>query len=192
MVILDGGQRDILDHEKKNFPVLEFRNFSSDQEVKSIHKVDNHDIVKNMIEIYMYKEYFKYMVDNQWDKKYKRIFKISGRYALTDTFSYAKHIDAENKICVLNSRPSQFPPEITGNAKLQYMSRLWSFDSKLLSYIHDSYCKMYDDMRNRIQSRGYIDIEHLLYKHLDPNLVVNLYKVGIEGNIAPNGAYVNE
>lgn len=192
MVVLDGGQRDIHDFEKKDFSILEFRSFAGEQTVKDIHKVNNHDIVKNMIEIYMYREFLKHMLDNEWEKKYKRIFKVSGRYTLTDTFSYDKHIGAVDKICVLNSRQSQFPPEITGNVKLQYMSRLWSFDSSLLSYIHNAYCKMFDDMQNRIQSRGYIDIEHLLYKHLDPDRVVNLDKVGIEGNIAPNGLYVIE
>lgn len=194
VVIIDGGQRDLEEYEKKSLfnDILEFRSFASDSNVKQIQKVDAQDIVKNMIEIYMFKTYYEYMLANDWHKKYKRIFKLSGRYVLDDRFEYNKHLECENGISILKPKPSQFPAEITGNANLQYMSRLWSFDASLLSYITDSYTNMFNDMKSRVESGGYIDIEHLLYKHLDDKLITRFDVIGVSGNIAPNGHEISE
>lgn len=193
-VILDGGQRDLEEFEKKSISsvAVEFRSFASDDTVKQIQKVDNHDVVKNLIEIYMYKQYYKYMLENDWHKKYKRFFKLSGRYTLNQNFDYAKHMACENGICVLNPKQSQFPTHITGNAILQYMSRLWSFDSSLLPHIIDAYANMFEDMKSRLENGGYIDIEHLLYKHLKSEYINTFDVIGVSGNIAPNGMEVSE
>lgn len=195
IVIIDGGQRDLEDYEKKSEMmngILEFRSFASDDTVKQIQKVDNHDIVKNMIEIYMFKTYYEYMLSKDWHKKYKRIFKLSGRYTLNDNFDYDKHLSCSNGIALLSPRESQFPLHITGNAILQYMSRLWSFDASLLDYVTNAYTNMFNDMKSRIESGGYIDIEHLLYKHLDDKLITKFDVMGVSGNIAPNGMEVSE
>lgn len=194
IVIIDGGQRDLEDHEKKSLfnDVIEFRSFASDDTVKQIQKVDNHDIVKNMIEIYMFKTYYEYMLSKDWHKKYKRIFKLSGRYTLNDNFDYDRHLSCSNGIALLYSKRSQFPPQVTGNAALQYMSRMWSFDASLLEYVTNTYTNMFNDMKSRIESGGYIDIEHLLYKHLDDKLITKFDVMGVSGNIAPNGMEVSE
>ena len=47
-------------------------------------------------------------------------------------------------------------------------------------------------MVERINNQGYIDIEHLMYHHLNPNLISIIQKIGIQGNIAPNGHGVKE
>ena len=101
-------------------------------------------------------------------------------------------MNAEGKIIIKGPYTSQFAPEITGDAKLQYMSRLWSFDSKLTPYISEVYKNMFQNIVERLNAKGYIDIEHLLFKHLDPTIVQNIDKIGICGNIAPNGAFVEE
>jgi hypothetical protein len=43
-----------------------------------------------------------------------------------------------------------------------------------------------------LNSGGYIDIEHLLFVHLDPSKIQKIAKIGIEGNIAPNGNGISE
>lgn len=194
IVVIDGGQRDLEDYEKKSLfgGILEFRSFASDATVRQIQTVDNHDIVKNMIEIYMFKTYYEYMLSKEWHKKYKRIFKLSGRYTLNENFDYDKHLACVNGITLLTPKQSQFPLHVTGNAFLQYMSRLWSFDASLLEYVTNAYTAMFNDMKSRIEAGGYIDIEHLLYKHLDDNKITRLDIMGVSGNIAPNGMRVSE
>jgi len=72
------------------------------------------------------------------------------------------------------------------------MSRLWSFDANMLPYITDAYRKMYEHMDRRLRDGGYIDIEHLLYVYLGEDNIQKINKIGIEGNIAPNGVGVSD
>jgi hypothetical protein len=125
-------------------------------------------------------------------KKYKRIFKMSGRYVLNDNFNYQTHIDAKDKIIIRGPFTSQFTSSQTGGVIFQYMSRLWSFDSEMLPNIAESYGRMFKDMNMVLTGGGYIDIEHLLFVHLDPSKIQKIAKIGIEGNIAPNGVEVSE
>lgn len=192
IVILDGGYQDITKMERDILSqyIDKFYTFSDAENIQQIQQVPNHDIVKNMIEIIMYGSFFDKAVEDGWREKYKRIFKMSGRYTLNNDFNYDKHMQAVDKIIVRGPFTSQFRSEITGGVGLQYMSRLWSFDAVLLPYIRDIYTNMFNHMTDRLNAKGYIDIEHLLFHHLDPVLIQNIGKLGVEGNIAPNGARV--
>jgi len=192
IIVIDGGERDLDDFEKTAFfsDVLKFTNYSNDANVKSIQKTNNHDIVKNMIEIYMFVKMFE--DDIALLKRYKRVFKISGRYQLNENFSRESHLSQSGKIIISGERQSQFDPKITGGATRQYMSRLWSFDSSLSEEIADTYKAMFEDMKTRLAEGGYIDIEHLLYKHLRKEIVVNFSPIGIEGSLAPIGVNVSD
>lgn len=196
VILLDGGEKVLSDEEQKILePHLDMMfSFSEHEITKQIQQIKNWDVVKNMIEILMFGLTFEYTLQQQIPAvdKYKRIFKMSGRYKLNDDFNYDTHYNATDKVIIRGPYTSQFPPDITGGATLQYMSRLWSFDSKLLSKISEMYKKMYADMNDRLNAGGYIDIEHLLFKHLDPDLVQKIEKIGIEGNIAPNGKEISD
>lgn len=194
IIILDGGYQDITKEERDILSqyIDKFYTFSDAENIQQIQQVPNHDIVKNMIEIIMYGSFFDKAMEDGWREKYKRIFKMSGRYTLNDDFNYDKHMQAADKIIVRGPFTSQFRQETTGGITLQYMSRLWSFDAFLLPYVTDLYTDMFNHMTERLTAKGYIDIEHLLFHHLDPVLIENIGKLGVEGNIAPNGARVSD
>ena len=194
IIILDGGYQDITKTERDILSqyIDKFYTFSDAENIQQIQQVPNHDIVKNMIEIIMYGSFFDKAMEDGWREKYKRIFKMSGRYTLNDDFNYDKHMQAADKIIVRGPFTSQFRQETTGGITLQYMSRLWSFDAFLLPYVTDLYTDMFNHMTERLTAKGYIDIEHLLFHHLDPVLIENIGKLGVEGNIAPNGARVSD
>ena len=194
IIILDGGYQDITKTERDILSqyIDKFYTFSDAENIQQIQQVPNHDIVKNMIEIIMYGSFFDKAMEDGWREKYKRIFKMSGRYTLNDDFNYDKHMQAADKIIVRGPFTSQFIQETTGGITLQYMSRLWSFDAFLLPYVRDLYTDMFNHMTERLTAKGYIDIEHLLFHHLDPVLIENIGKLGVEGNIAPNGARVSD
>ena len=194
IIILDGGYQDITKTERDILSqyIDKFYTFSDAENIQQIQQVPNHDIVKNMIEIIMYGSFFDKAMEDGWREKYKRIFKMSGRYTLNDDFNYDKHMQAADKIIVRGPFTSQFRQETTGGITLQYMSRLWSFDAFLLPYVRDLYTDMFNHMTERLTAKGYIDIEHLLFHHLDPVLIENIGKLGVEGNIAPNGARVSD
>lgn len=194
IIILDGGYQDITKAERDTLsPYIDkFYTFSDAENIQQLQQVPNHDIVKNMIEIIMYGSFFDKVIEDGWREKYKRIFKMSGRYTLNDDFNYDKHMQAKDKIIVRGPFTSQFRQEITGGVSLQYMSRLWSFDAFLLPYVRDLYTDMFNHMTERLNAKGYIDIEHLLFHHIDIGLVENIGVLGVQGNIAPNGVGVSD
>jgi hypothetical protein len=194
IVLLDGGLKSPTDEERK---VLEeytksIVSFSDAPSIKDILAIPSQDIVKNLAEIVMFGSTFQDIGVSGDYKKYKRIFKMSGRYVLNDNFNYQTHIDAKDKIIIRGPFTSQFTSSQTGGVIFQYMSRLWSFDSEMLPNIAQSYARMFKDMNMVLNGGGYIDIEHLLFVHLDPSKIQKIPKIGIEGNIAPNGNGISE
>jgi hypothetical protein len=194
IVLLDGGLKSPTDEERK---VLEeytkgIVSFSDAPSIKDILAIPSQDIVKNLAEIVMFGSTFQDIGVSGDYKKYKRIFKMSGRYVLNDNFNYQTHIDAKDKIIIRGPFTSQFTSSQTGGVIFQYMSRLWSFDSEMLPNIAEAYGRMFKDMNMILNGGGYIDIEHLLFVHLDPSKIQKIAKIGIEGNIAPNGNGISE
>lgn len=194
IILLDGGLKSPSDEERK---VLEeytdsIISFSDASSIKDILAIPSQDIVKNMAEIVMFGSTFQDIGASGEYKKYKRIFKMSGRYLLNDNFNYQTHIDAKDKIIIRGPYTSQFTSAQTGGVIFQYMSRLWSFDAALLPDIAQAYARMFKDMNMVLTSGGYIDIEHLLFTHLDPSRIQKIAKIGVEGNIAPNGTGISE
>jgi hypothetical protein len=45
-------------------------------------------------------------------------------------------------------------------------------------------------MQHRVNNKGYIDIEHLFCKFLPSDLVLEIARTGVAGNIAPNGQFI--
>jgi len=191
--ILDGGTKDLSDEEKDKLQpyINDFYSYADSENVKEIQKSKNWDIVKNLIEIMIFGNFFEEN-KNELRKNYKRIFKVSGRYVLNDNFDYDMHMNARGKIVVRGLYTSQFPSSVTRNLNLQYMSRLWSFDSSFIFFIAEMYKEMYKHMIDALNSGGYVDIEHLLCFYLDPQHTCIVNKIGIEGQIAPNGTGVSD
>jgi hypothetical protein len=194
IIIVEGGDKPLTLEEQKILgeDVQAIISYADSPAIRQVLAVPNHDIVKNMAEIIMFGSTFQNMETDLDHKRYKRIFKMSGRYVLNDNFNYDTHYNAKDKIVIRGPFTSQFKPEITGQVYLQYMSRLWSFDADMLPYITDAYRKMYEHMDRRLRDGGYIDIEHLLYVYLGEDNIQKINKIGIEGNIAPNGVGVSD
>jgi hypothetical protein len=76
--------------------------------------------------------------------------------------------------------------ELAGVNRL-FKLRLWHMDFNLLNtfneelknILHD--CYVYN-----------IDVEHSYYKHLHKYKTIELDKIGVYGNIAPSGEYIDE
>jgi hypothetical protein len=192
-VIIDCGEKSI------NNDLFECKviDYTKNQEIKHhLNKFlqNNKDnepdiIIKSMLEIMMFNDYLKSLSNIQ----YSRIFKISGRYKLNSEFNYSKHNEAKNKVLIL-------PPFISQNlynfdvksSMFQYMTRCWSFDFSLLADIIKIYDKMKEQIIDASRTKKQADIEHLLYKNLNKNLVKNISVMGIEGYWAPLKMWIKE
>jgi hypothetical protein len=192
IILIDGGQEvpGQAEVELLRRYVVELVSFAQDANVRGFQATDNHDVVKNGIELYMYATYLKSLYETGLYRKYSRIYKISGRYILNGDFDPDFHQGAEGKFVISSPQPSQFPAQVTRGVAYQRMSRLWSCDSKNLDYVLKLYQTMLADFIQTVNSGGYIDIEHLLYKHLSPEVVVSPHSVGVGGMLAPNGITV--
>lgn len=196
IILVDAGQEKISEQDVSLLKVYagNILQHSDDPIVKSVQKNTNCDVVKSLLEILILKSAFTELLKNkELVSKYNRIFKLSGRYVLNGNFDYQKHIDATNKITIKSSLPSIYSTdhwaikESATEYYRQYMTRLWSFDVSLLQSMIDTYQKMQDNLVELLNKSRFMDIEHLMYRHLDSNLITEFNTIGVQGTIAPNG-----
>ena len=169
-----------------------FMDFSADENVKYIHDtIEVQDIVKNLTELAVVHSFFETAQEEGWFDGCDRIFKVSGRYTLTDKFNTA---DYENNIVgdkyVVSKRMlSQFAPGVTGIDQ-QHMLRVYSFGANRIAEFIMLLEDMTEHMQDRCNNGGYIDIEHLWYKFLPKSDVIEFDRTGVKGLVAPNGSFI--
>ena len=168
-------------------------NYSDDESVQGIfHSTDNWDIVKNTTEVMVFANALATLKDQGELDKFDRVFKMSGRYQLTENFDPAYYTAVPERIVVLERKNSQFPPQVTGGMQYQYMSRLWSWPAAKTQQVIDAYNEGFMAMAQRISEGGYFDIEHLLYAYLPKDLVTEIPRVGLTGLLGPNGIKIED
>jgi len=166
-----------------------FMDFSGDENVVWIHdNIEIQDVVKNLTELTVVHSFFQTAKEEGWFDGCERIFKVSGRYALTEKFNTS---DYENTIVgdkyVVSKRMlSQFVPGVTG-VDQQHMLRVYSFGSNRIPEFILLLEDMIEHMQDRVNGGGYIDIEHLWYKFLPKADVIEFARTGVKGLVAPNG-----
>jgi hypothetical protein len=166
-----------------------FMDFSGDENVVWIHdNIEIQDVVKNLTELTVVHSFFQTAKEKGWFDGCERIFKVSGRYTLTEKFNTS---DYENTIVgdkyVVSKRMlSQFVPGVTGIDQ-QHMLRVYSFGSNRIPEFILLLEDMVEHMQDRVNGGGYIDIEHLWYKFLPKADVIEFARTGVKGLVAPNG-----
>jgi hypothetical protein len=123
----------------------------------------------------------------------KRIYKISGRYWLNDNFLPGH--EHQNKFVFSRSLPTwyvrcenrneEYLKQINADRYLQ--TRLWHMDYSLLEEAIDIFPKIIKDCHNHS-----IDLEHSFYKNFKNKNIAEVDRIGVSGNIAPNGVYVED
>lgn len=167
--------------------------YTEHPDVIKLSKLESHDVVKNCVETLVFADFYNRLFTSK-PQGVKRIFKLSARYVLNGQFNHAFHMAQTGKIAMKGPYVSQFPANLTGGARSQFMARLYSFDAELLPYIMCVYENSLLDMIDRLNNKGYIDIEHCLFKYIKGHLVTFApdNPIGVEGTIAPSGTKVME
>ena len=169
---------------------------SDDADIQYFHNnVQNYDIGKNAMEAMGLFKAMTYINNDAEMKKEvedaTRIFKLSGRYQVTDKFDITA-FDNENtkdKYVFKKAQPSWINPADTGvNTLLQ--TRLWSFTPGLFTSTINMYKNIIENMVSMFNSGKYIDNEHSMSKFIPKDKLVELEIVGLVGNIAPNGMMI--
>ena len=170
-----------------------YLNYSNEPAVQEIyHSTDNWDIVKNTTEVMVFGTALGALLQEGVIAKFDRVFKMSGRYCLTENFDPAYYNTVQDRIVVLERKHSQFHPQVTNNMAFQYMSRLWSWPANETPVVINSYGEGFIAMAQRLSEGGYFDIEHMLFKYLPADLVTEVKRVGLRGLLGPNGQAIED
>lgn len=171
--------------------VSQIVDFDDNEDVKAIFLSENWDLVKNTTEVMCFRMTLEQLQGAGAFEGIDRIHKLSGRYQLSKNFDVKRYEQYPDKIVTTHPYASQFPLQLT-QVTNQYMSRLWSWPTALMPAVLDVYEQGLDYIAGRIAAGGYCDIEHMLFKFLPPQHIQEFDKVGVKGNIGPNGAPVDD
>jgi hypothetical protein len=201
IILVDNSKTDVQSDTSAEFEELidlvdYYIDNSDDEDIKYFHNnVANYDIGKNAMEAIGLMKALTYIAGDEDMKKEiadaDRVFKLSGRYQVTDKFDIAKfsNDDTKDKFVFKRAQPSWINPQDTGvNTLLQ--TRLWSFTPGLLEEIMDIYKKIIENMIRMFNEGKYIDNEHSMSKYIPKDRLIELDTVGLVGNIAPNGMMI--
>lgn len=114
----------------------------------------------------------------------KRIFKISGRYRLQDTFNINEYDNLHERYVFRKRIPSWMSEEQQRDKNVDHLliTRLYSLCPSLIDNYIQTLSNVLSDTLNGL------DLEHSVYKNIDKNLLIEFDKIHCEGNIALNGS----
>jgi hypothetical protein len=201
VILVDNSKTDVQNDTSAEFEELidlvdYYIDNSDDDDIKYFHaNVTNYDIGKNAMEALGMMKALTYINGDEDMKKViadaDRIFKLSGRYQVTDKFDIAKFSNAntKDKYVFKRAQPSWINPADTGvNTLLQ--TRLWSFTPAMISNAMQLYKDIIETMVKLFNEGKYIDNEHAMSKFIPRDQLVEIETVGLMGNIAPNGMMI--
>ena len=201
IILVDNSKVDVQNDDSAEFNELidlvdYYIDNSDDADIQYFHNnVANYDIGKNAMEAMGLHKALAYI--NQDEEilaeinQAVRIFKLSGRYQVTDKFDITKFDNAETKgkYVFKKAQPSWIASADTGVTTL-LQTRLWSFTPDLLVATIDMYKNIIENMIKLFNNSKYIDNEHSMSKFVPKDKLVELETVGLQGNIAPNGMMI--
>ena len=201
IILVDNSKIDVQNDTSAEFEELidlvdYYIDNSEDADIQYFHNnVSNYDIGKNAMEAM---GLFKSLTFIHNDKDLlgefnsaDRVFKLSGRYQVTEKFDITQfdNADTKGKYVFKRAQPAWIKPEETGVTTL-LQTRLWSFSPDLLVPTLQMYQKIIENMISTFNAGKYIDNEHSMSKFIPRDKLVEVEVVGLMGNIAPNGMMV--
>lgn len=164
-------------------------NLSGDPSLKNLFDgTENWDIVKNMSELVAFNTALKMLDDQNLLDDVDRIHKLSGRYTLNHNFNPIIYERFTDKIILPMRYRSQFTdPREQMDVPFQYMSRLWSWPKVHHEVIKTFYRNAIQEFIDRCKALKRMDMEHLLYLLLPPELIKEVPFVGVRGQLGQNG-----
>ena len=121
-----------------------------------------------------------------------RIFKLSGRYQLSPLFDPAVYQApaVQDRFVFRQRDPSWIPDALEKiGTEFGYSSRFWSFPASKLDYLREVWDIIGEDALETTKTT-YIDMEHLLFKHIGPDQSLELEHTHCMGTIAPTGTMI--
>ncbi|CAN5880425.1 hypothetical protein BH11PSE13_BH11PSE13_14390 [soil metagenome] len=115
-----------------------------------------------------------------------RVFKLSGRYWLTDDFALDR-FDVPGAFVLKHAQPSKINTPLTGGIPMRHTSRLWSFETSMLGDAQTLLDRIIASMQSSTEVEGRVDLDHLLFHHVPKDRKHTLYLVGVAGDTTQAG-----
>jgi hypothetical protein len=201
IILIDNSKVDVQNDESAEFEALldtvdYYIDNSDDPDIQHFHNnVSNYDIGKNSMECLGMFKTLNYIAGDaelmSQIKSASRIFKLSGRYTLTEEFDIAKfdNADTADKYVFKIRQPSWIPQKDTQVDHL-LQTRLWSFTPGLFEETVSLFDTIIKNMFATFNQQKYIDVEHSMAKFIPKDKLVEVETIGLLGNIAPNGMLI--
>ena len=201
IILIDNSKVEVQQDESNEFNALidlvdYYVDNSDDKDIQHFHNnVQNYDIGKNAMEVIGMIKALLYITTDPAIMSIitsaTRIFKLSGRYQVTDKFDITQFDNANTigKYVFKTAQPAWISAEETGGTTL-LQTRLWSFTPDLLIDTIQLFNNIITNMIATFNAGRYIDVEHSMVKYLPKDKLVEVTSVGLQGNIAPNGMMI--
>lgn len=163
------------EHQNVIFPRATVKHYGS-QFIQDVRKT-NRDVayIKNAIELHT-----TISILNDIPNRYSHVFKISGRYTLTEHFNIEAHV--ANKATFAQARRTGYPLDYVGTDGM-LMTRLYSFDYNLIPQMLDTLKKIEVFFHEQWDGGKVFDMEHGFYKFLPRDILNEVGKIGVRGRI---------
>jgi hypothetical protein len=119
---------------------------------------------------------------------FSHVFKLSGRYTLTDDFNLLEH--PANKATFVE-RQTGFKEDYVGTTSM-LMTRLYSFCHNIIPQMTEALGKMREFHEAQWGSGKVFDIEHGYYKFLPSDILHKVGKIGVRGRIGHISSIVED
>jgi hypothetical protein len=192
ILLLEGGTTSLSTEEYSELSKYfdEIQDYTSDPIIQFAHKMHREEVIslKGPCEAKLLWNACATLKATQSD----RIFKLSGRYYLNDDFDLAKHTEQLGKYVFLEKHPGEKYNKLVPATPYQYKTRLYSFCGSILDKGTSYYKQIFDGIVHNYSNGTFIDIEHMMYKTINPNLIIGINPIGVSGLQAVDGRLVEE
>lgn len=156
--------------------------FSGDETINLLYNnTDNWDIIKNMTELLVFNRALVMLEEKSLLDDINRIHKLSGRYELNDFFDPSLYENTDKIVFAKSEQSYLNEINLVVPVPFYYISRLWSWSTKDQPLIKHFYSQALTEFKDHLSANTYIDIEHLLYKLLPKDHIIEVPKIGVEG-----------
>lgn len=124
----------------------------------------------------------------------QRVFKVSGRYELTDDFNLLDHHNAKGKYLFLNkAKAGQLATvgkPLMIFSEFCYETVMYSFCGSLLEKAYYNYSNIFNNILDVYSTQNYIDVETMTYITVSTHDVFEISTIGLTGKLAHDGSEV--
>jgi len=171
------------EHQGVSFPRATIKVYS-DEFIRNIDRTRDIGYIKSAIELHTTID-----ILDRIPNRFSHIFKISGRYTLTEHFNLGNH--PANKATFAAARATGFPLDYVGTDGM-LMTRLYSFSAELVPEMRRVLSEIQEYHWNQWKAGKVFDLEHGMWKFWPRDKLHQVGIIGVKGRIGHLEAIVED